>query len=77
MRELGFWEYRNSATVCIGKFAEALRDPAPMIFVGPAASTCVHKYKSFAEIDPCVASAPSHSSPGKPAVGSPDVLTLT
>ena len=70
-------KYHINTTPCISKFVEALRYPAPIIFLEPAASICVHKYKSLAEMDLCMASAASHSSPGMPAVGASDSLTLT
>lgn len=36
---------------CITKAAEALRHPAPIIFLKPGVSVHVHKYKSLAEMD--------------------------
>lgn len=62
---------------CITRFAGMLRHPALIIFLEPAASICVHKYKSLAVMNPCMASAPAHSSPGKPDDRSTEVLTVT
>lgn len=40
-----------SSTPHITKVAEALRHPAPIIFLEPGVSIYVHKYKSLAEMD--------------------------